>query len=103
MEFLTASAAIAQVLDRQISVSGSLNSSLRRINARESDVKAWTFLAEEAAREQIANQEQYCRTSSLAELRSQFPLLGIPVGIKDIFATVDMPTTWGMPLYRDRY
>ncbi|MEL6402342.1 MAG: amidase [Cyanobacteria bacterium J06626_4] len=103
MEFLTASAAIAQVLDRQISVSGSLNSSLRRINARESDVKAWTFLAEEAAREQIANQEQYCRTSSLSELRSQFPLLGIPVGIKDIFATVDMPTTWGMPLYRDRY
>ena len=87
MKFLTASAAIAQVLERRISVSGSLNSSLSRINARESGVKAWTFLAVEAAREQVASQEQCCRTSSLAELLSQSPLLGIPVGIKDIVAT----------------
>ena len=103
MEILTASAAIAQVLDRRISVSEILNSSLYRIHARESDVKAWTFLAVEAARQQVANQEQSCRASSLSDLLSQFPLLGIPVGIKDIFATVDMPTAWGMPLYRDRY
>ena len=29
------------------------------------------------------------------------PLSGIPVGIKDIIATSDMPTTNGSPIYRD--
>jgi amidase len=29
------------------------------------------------------------------------PLSGIPVGIKDIIATSDMPTTMGSPIYRD--
>jgi Asp-tRNA(Asn)/Glu-tRNA(Gln) amidotransferase A subunit family amidase len=29
------------------------------------------------------------------------PLSGIPVGIKDIIATSDMPTTNGAPIYRD--
>ncbi len=103
MKFLAASAAIAQVLEHQISVSEILNATLNRINARESDVKAWTFLAVEAAREQAANQEQQCQINSRSELLAKFPLLGIPVGIKDIFATVDMPTAWGMSLYRDRY
>jgi Asp-tRNA(Asn)/Glu-tRNA(Gln) amidotransferase A subunit family amidase len=30
------------------------------------------------------------------------PLSGLPVGIKDIIATSDMPTTNGSPIYRDR-
>src|ERR1700749_147555 len=30
------------------------------------------------------------------------PLSGIPVGIKDIIATSDMPTTNGSPIYRDQ-
>src|SRR5579864_2569692 len=30
------------------------------------------------------------------------PLSGLPVGIKDIIATSDMPTTNGSPVYRDR-
>ncbi|MCX7322246.1 MAG: amidase [Hyphomicrobiales bacterium] len=33
--------------------------------------------------------------------RKPGPLSGIPVAIKDIFATTDMPTTNGSPIYRD--
>src|SRR3974390_2049403 len=33
--------------------------------------------------------------------RQAGPLSGIPVGIKDIIATSDMPTTNGSPIYRD--
>ena len=33
--------------------------------------------------------------------RKPGPLSGIPVGIKDIIATADMPTTNGSPLYKD--
>ncbi|MEM9119259.1 MAG: amidase [Cyanobacteria bacterium P01_F01_bin.56] len=103
MKFLTASAAIAQVIEHQISVSEILNRSLQRIYAREYEVKAWTFLAVEAAHRQMAIQAEYDRACSPADRLTQSPLLGIPVGIKDIFATVDMPTAWGLPLYRDRY
>ncbi len=103
MEFLTASAAIAQVINHQIPISKIFSNTLHRIEARECDVKAWTFLAIEAAHRQMAIQEEYGRESSPADLLTPFPLFGIPVGIKDIFATVDMPTAWGMPLYRDRY
>ncbi|MEM6714823.1 MAG: amidase, partial [Cyanobacteria bacterium P01_C01_bin.147] len=103
MKFLTVSAAIAQVLEHQISVSEILNRSLQRIHARECEVKAWTFLAVEAAHQQMAIQAEYGRACSPADRLAQSPLLGIPVGIKDIFATVDMPTAWGLPLYRDRY
>jgi Asp-tRNA(Asn)/Glu-tRNA(Gln) amidotransferase A subunit family amidase len=103
MKIFTASAAIARFLDHQISVSEILNDSLSRIDTRESDVKAWIFLAAEAARQQMASQEQYCRAISPSDLLSQCPLFGIPVGVKDIFATVDMPTAWGLSPYRDRY
>ena len=103
MKFLTASAAIAQVINHQIPISEILSNSLHRIEARECEVKAWTFLAIEAAHRQVAIQEEYGRESSPADLLTQRPLLGIPIGIKDIFATVDMPTAWGLPLYRDRY
>jgi len=34
-------------------------------------------------------------------VRRRGPLSGIPVAIKDIFATSDMPTTNGSPIYRD--
>ena len=34
--------------------------------------------------------------------RKPGPLSGLPVGIKDIIATSDMPTTNGSPIYRDR-
>jgi amidase len=34
-------------------------------------------------------------------VRKPGPLSGIPVGIKDIIATTDMPTTNGSPIYRD--
>jgi Asp-tRNA(Asn)/Glu-tRNA(Gln) amidotransferase A subunit family amidase len=34
-------------------------------------------------------------------MRRPGPLSGIPVGIKDIIATSDMPTTMGSPIYRD--
>ena len=103
MKFLAASAAIALFLDHRISASEILNNSLSRINARESDVKAWIHLAIAAARQQAVRQDQALRDCSIDSLLKEQPLFGIPVGIKDIFATVDMPTAWGFPLYAERY
>ncbi len=64
---------------------------LARIEAREPDVQAWDYLDPDYALEQA-------RTLDASPRRS--PLHGVPVGIKDIFDTLDMPTAHGFPPYK---
>jgi Asp-tRNA(Asn)/Glu-tRNA(Gln) amidotransferase A subunit family amidase len=63
---------------------------LARIEAREATVKAWAHLDPGAALAQA-------RVLDAAPPRGA--LHGVPVGIKDIFATADMPTGLGSPIY----
>ena len=64
----------------ELSIEALLTSCRERIRQREPEVKAWTFLA--------------------TEFRTQpGPLHGVPVGVKDIFDTHDMPTQYGSPIY----
>ena len=63
---------------------------LDRIHAREAAIGAWTHLDDEAALAQARDRDQ----------RSvQGPLHGVPVGIKDLIDTYDMPTAYGSPIY----
>ena len=59
---------------------------LEQIRLRESDVKAWAFIEPERALEQARQRDREGRRS---------PLHGIPVGVKDIIDTADMPTAYG--------
>jgi Asp-tRNA(Asn)/Glu-tRNA(Gln) amidotransferase A subunit family amidase len=61
-----------------------VRSCLERIAARDGEVKAWTHINPEAA----------LQTKGAAA-----PLRGVPVGVKDIFDTADMPTEYGSPIY----
>lgn len=63
---------------------------LDQIRKREPDVQAWSFIDPEKALEQA-------RQRDAEERRS--PLHGIPVGIKDIIDTADMPTAYGNGRY----
>jgi Asp-tRNA(Asn)/Glu-tRNA(Gln) amidotransferase A subunit family amidase len=58
------------------------------IAAREAEIGAFSALDIEAAR-------RHARAAALA----QSPLRGLPVGLKDIFDTVDFPTAYGSPIY----
>jgi Asp-tRNA(Asn)/Glu-tRNA(Gln) amidotransferase A subunit family amidase len=58
------------------------------IAAGEPDIGAFVALDIEAAR----------RAAEQAQLR-QSPLRGLPVGIKDIYDTADLPTQYGSPIY----
>jgi Asp-tRNA(Asn)/Glu-tRNA(Gln) amidotransferase A subunit family amidase len=71
----------ARLIERgELSTEALLRSCRERIAAREPEVKAWAFLA--------------------TELKHQpGPLFGVPVGVKDIFDTHDMPTAYGSPIY----
>ncbi len=63
---------------------------LDRIHVREADIGAWTYLDDEAALAQARACDQR---------PAQGPLHGVPVGIKDIIDTCDMPTSYGSPIY----
>jgi Asp-tRNA(Asn)/Glu-tRNA(Gln) amidotransferase A subunit family amidase len=65
---------------------------LRRIAEREDAVRAWQFLDETLALRQAEDRDA-------ASIHG--PLHGIPVGVKDLIDTSDMPTSYGSPLYSD--
>lgn len=66
---------------------------LARIEARESVVGAWTWLDAEAVR---AAAQERDRDASGAMLH------GVPIGIKDVIDTADMPTELGTVIHRGR-
>jgi Asp-tRNA(Asn)/Glu-tRNA(Gln) amidotransferase A subunit family amidase len=70
---------------------------LGRIEAVDADVQAWAFLDPEHARAQAAAADEL-RLSG----RPLGPLHGVPVGVKDIIDTADMPTENGSVLHAGR-
>jgi Asp-tRNA(Asn)/Glu-tRNA(Gln) amidotransferase A subunit family amidase len=70
---------------------------LARCRELEPAVQAWTFLDEEHALAQARAADDLRRSGQAVG-----PLCGIPIGIKDIIDTADMPTENGTPLHRGR-
>ncbi len=97
----SATLAASLIRTRQLSVKELWQKCQRRIRLREPQVKAWTYLAWELSEEQAAGWDRQLAVQASWPL-GRHRLLGIPVGVKDIFATVDMPTTWGLSCYCDR-
>jgi Asp-tRNA(Asn)/Glu-tRNA(Gln) amidotransferase A subunit family amidase len=63
---------------------------LERIDARDAEVQAWTHVARDAA---------LARAKALDQGAHQGLLHGLPIGVKDLIATADMPTAYGSPIY----
>jgi Asp-tRNA(Asn)/Glu-tRNA(Gln) amidotransferase A subunit family amidase len=63
---------------------------LDRIAAREPELRAWAFFDPDLALEQAR---------ALDRAPHRGPLHGVPIGVKDIIDTVDMPTEMGSPIY----
>jgi Asp-tRNA(Asn)/Glu-tRNA(Gln) amidotransferase A subunit family amidase len=70
---------------------------LERIRALEPKVQAWTFLDEEHALAQARALDERKRSGEPTG-----PLHGVPVGLKDIIDTADMPTENGTVLHAGR-
>jgi Asp-tRNA(Asn)/Glu-tRNA(Gln) amidotransferase A subunit family amidase len=74
----------------ELSAEAVVRSCLERVADREPVVRAWSHLAGEAA---------LARARELDRGKQKTLLGGVPFGIKDIFDTADMPTTYGSPIY----
>ena len=86
----TASELAMQLLQREVKAEQIVLSCLERITEREPHVQAWSHLAADAAID---------RARELDRGAVQGLLHGLPVGVKDLFDTFDMPTTYGSPIY----
>lgn len=89
-QLLSAAEASAAIHAGQLTSEALVSASLDRIAEREGDVQAWAWIDPEQALAQA-------RALDREPPRSW--LHGIPVGIKDVIDTCDMPTGYGSPIY----
>ncbi|NKB22090.1 MAG: amidase [Alphaproteobacteria bacterium] len=90
---LTASEASAKLASGEITSEALTRDCLDRIAARDGDVHAWDYIDPDYA---------IAQAKSLDGEPRRGPLHGVPVGIKDIFDTKDMPTGHGFGPYQGK-
>jgi Asp-tRNA(Asn)/Glu-tRNA(Gln) amidotransferase A subunit family amidase len=96
-ERLSASEAARAIAAGALSAEQLVQACLARIREVEPSVQAWQYLDEQHALAQAR-----ARDADRAEGRPTGPLHGVPVGIKDIIDTTDMPTEDGTVLHAGR-
>ena len=87
---LSASEAVTAIKAGEMTSEALVLACLERIGARENDVGAWQFLDADIA----LAQARACDSRDAVGL-----LHGVPIAVKDIIDTQNMPTTHGSPIY----
>jgi amidase len=89
---LTVREASRQIAERRLTAEVLNAACLDRIEAREAVVGAWQYL----------DREQVLATARRRDAEPpRGPLHGIPIAVKDLIDTADMPTAYGSPIYRN--
>ncbi|KAJ6101778.1 hypothetical protein N7486_004205 [Penicillium sp. IBT 16267x] len=91
---LTASQALALMQKGDLTVEDYAKSLLSRIKARDDVVKAWAYLDPEYVLAQARKLDQI-------PPEERGPLHGVPIGVKDVILTKDMPTGYNSAIYKD--
>jgi len=94
---LTAAELAPQLASGEVRAAELVEACLARIAERDGDIEAWAYLDPDHARDQAKRLDGHRQAG-----RPIGPLHGLPVGIKDIFDTADMPTENGTVLHRGR-
>jgi Asp-tRNA(Asn)/Glu-tRNA(Gln) amidotransferase A subunit family amidase len=94
---LSATDAARLIGDGVISSTQLVEACLARVRERDAEIQAWAFLDPEHALAQARAADEW-----RGEGRPTGPLHGVPVGIKDIIDTADMPTENGSALHAGR-
>ena len=89
--------AAADIREGRITSTELVTDCLKQIDAADEKVQAWTFLDRDHVMRQAQAADEHRRHG-----RPTGPLHGVPVGIKDIFDTGDMPTEFGSPIWAGR-
>ena len=88
---------VSKMKEGQISSIEVCKAYIERINRFEKDVKAWSFLDKKILLEKAEEADEYRKSG-----KPLGPLHGLPVAVKDIFGTIDMPTECGTVFRRKK-
>jgi len=88
---LSASEIATRVASGKVTAEAVVIDCLARIETREPTVHAWAFLDPDLA---------FSQARAIDTRADKGPLAGVPVGVKDIIDTADMPTEMGSSIYR---
>ena len=91
------SQAAADIREGRITSANLVGDCLKRVADVDGEVQAWAFLDPDHAMRQAEAADEHRRHG-----RALGPLHGVPIGIKDVFDTGDMPTELGSPLWAGR-
>jgi Asp-tRNA(Asn)/Glu-tRNA(Gln) amidotransferase A subunit family amidase len=94
---LTAADAARRIAVGEIRSIDLVGACLERIDEIDENIQAWTYLNRDHALDQARRADEARQTGA-----SVGPLHGIPIGVKDIFDTADMPTEDGSVLHAGR-
>jgi Asp-tRNA(Asn)/Glu-tRNA(Gln) amidotransferase A subunit family amidase len=94
---MTATQALADIRAGKLTAEQYVSACLERIREVDEGIQAWAFLDPNHALEQARAADARKRLG-----RPLGPLHGLPVGVKDIVDTADMPTENGTPLHAGR-
>lgn len=83
-----------RIAQREVTAEAVAQACLDRIEARDGDVRAWTTWSRDLALK---------RARQLDAGPIMGPLHGLPLGVKDLFDTVDWKTGYGSPIYQDHH
>jgi len=89
---LTATEIVARIAAGEITCEAVTRDCIERIAARDEIVKAWVNFNPELA---------LAQAHALDREPQRGPLYGLPIGVKDVIDTFDMPTEMGSPIYRE--
>ncbi len=89
---LSANSAAAKIKAGELSSEALVQACLDRVSEREPQVRAWSWLDAYAA---LAQARACDRAAG-----PQGPLHGVPIGVKDVIDTADMPTAYGSAIYK---
>ncbi|KAM0345063.1 hypothetical protein ACHAPU_006949 [Fusarium lateritium] len=93
---LTGFEALKRLRSQEMTVEEYATSLLERISQRNDDVKAWVYLDAVSILDQAREMDR-------VPMNKRGSLHGLPVAIKDIILTKDMPTEHGSTIYKDSH
>ena len=88
---------VSKIKDAQLTSLEVCQNYIERINTFEKDVKAWAHFDKKLLLEKARESDEHRRSG-----KPTGPLHGIPVALKDIIGTVDMPTECGTPIRKGK-
>lgn len=94
---LTLSQAAADIREGRITSAELVADCLARIGEVDAAIEAWAHLDRDHAMRQAESADDHRRLG-----KALGPLHGVPIGVKDIFDTADMPTEFGSPFWAGR-